>query len=810
MNFRGEVRFLRCVSGKTLGADDGFIRKLKEGIPGLREEFNVENCDFILVFCPVVSRAGTDIEAALKKLIHLSKESKNTVLVVLHHTFDQEMTVADSSRSVNRENTLTVDCLFHEDRGLLQCYRNQEALEKVTHWIKPPVPSLSASINTFKDFFSVSTRTAVEIQEKPKSKPMWKQLAECEENNKRLQLKNEELTKLLCRTNKILDPIISKKQKNLENRQFRKLSDLLNDVKKQLQIPEKETTKKGKLDISPDLRLVLLGRAGSVKSSVGNSILKNRETESSTPTQGYKIRQGFVGNKSLTVLETPDELFSEFPQEEIRHCVRLSAPGPHAFLIVIPVEEWTGEERGMLEEMEEKFGEKCWRNTIILLTVTDEEQKKRVEEFIRSGNQEVQRLVEKCGNRFHCLNVQENRDDAQVLDLLEKIEKMLKDNPERFYSREIYQQIREMERRVMDIVLGNTKEDIQAHEEYIESMNEKIPKLDNSDKVSIQNLLKVQDEVKRRLEKLNLKKTGIDIRYAQDKMMEAYDGEGWIEDQKQLMEIMLPEVHSMLWDSQIQRRKSREQVKNTLPETHNQNPDEAEALGIYARAEKVPVASNDSSDPENTPNTRNKLDDLVQELSSNGHANAEEENSSNVLSSQSSDKMSDIKIQRNDTDQKSKKNANSEGSPVLEELCPKDVSDQSSDNMTNIKIQPDEEVQNKSPKNKNANEERSPVDEGASSIVPSVQSPEKTADITNLEASSSGNANAGESPVSERSASSVSSDSSPENTSNTEVQRTDKDLKESSSENRKAETSPEVEDTSSSVSSAEAPENTYL
>uniref|UniRef100_A0A3B1J637 Uncharacterized protein n=1 Tax=Astyanax mexicanus TaxID=7994 RepID=A0A3B1J637_ASTMX len=118
--------------------NDGFIRKLKEGIPGLREEFNVENCDVILVFCPVVSGSGTDVEAALKKLQDLS-ESKRTVLVVLHHTFDQELTVPDSSRSVNRENTLTVDCLFHEDRGLLQCYRNQEALEKVTQWIKPLV-----------------------------------------------------------------------------------------------------------------------------------------------------------------------------------------------------------------------------------------------------------------------------------------------------------------------------------------------------------------------------------------------------------------------------------------------------------------------------------------------------------------------------------------------------------------------------------------------------------------------------------------------------------------------------------------------
>uniref|UniRef100_W5LJY4 Uncharacterized protein n=1 Tax=Astyanax mexicanus TaxID=7994 RepID=W5LJY4_ASTMX len=133
----GEVRFLRCVSGNTLGSDEEFIRKLKEGIPGLKEEFNVEKCDFFLAFCPVVSRAGTDIQSALKKLQDLS-ESKRVVLVVLHHTFDQEMTVQESSRKVNRENTLTVDCLFHEDRGLLQCYRNQEALEKVTHWIKPP------------------------------------------------------------------------------------------------------------------------------------------------------------------------------------------------------------------------------------------------------------------------------------------------------------------------------------------------------------------------------------------------------------------------------------------------------------------------------------------------------------------------------------------------------------------------------------------------------------------------------------------------------------------------------------------------
>ncbi|KAL6464116.1 hypothetical protein MHYP_G00285070 [Metynnis hypsauchen] len=99
---------------------------------------SVKESDVILVFCPVVSLVGTDIEAALHRLKAVS-DSKPAVLVVLHHTFDPDCTVPDSSSAVTRENTLTVDCLFHEDRGLLRSWRNQEALDKVTEWIKPPM-----------------------------------------------------------------------------------------------------------------------------------------------------------------------------------------------------------------------------------------------------------------------------------------------------------------------------------------------------------------------------------------------------------------------------------------------------------------------------------------------------------------------------------------------------------------------------------------------------------------------------------------------------------------------------------------------
>ncbi|KAK3526943.1 hypothetical protein QTP86_005770 [Hemibagrus guttatus] len=88
--------------------------------------------------------------------------------------------------------------------------------------------------------------------------------------------------------------------------------------------------------------------------------------------------------------------------------------------------------------MEEIFGDRCWKHTTIIFSVTNESLKNS-EEFIQSGDQEVQTLVEKCGKRCHFLNIEENEDGSQVPEnLLKKIEKMVGGNRENFYSSEIY------------------------------------------------------------------------------------------------------------------------------------------------------------------------------------------------------------------------------------------------------------------------------------------------------------------------------------------------------------------------------------
>uniref|UniRef100_A0A8P4GEI3 Uncharacterized protein n=1 Tax=Dicentrarchus labrax TaxID=13489 RepID=A0A8P4GEI3_DICLA len=79
--------------------------------------------DYLLVFCPVASRVGTDVSEALEKL----PGGKPAIMVVMHHTFNPKQVVANSRRLVDNPNVfLTVDCLFHYGK-LLTCNCNDTA-----------------------------------------------------------------------------------------------------------------------------------------------------------------------------------------------------------------------------------------------------------------------------------------------------------------------------------------------------------------------------------------------------------------------------------------------------------------------------------------------------------------------------------------------------------------------------------------------------------------------------------------------------------------------------------------------------------
>ncbi|XP_061115049.1 GTPase IMAP family member 8-like [Conger conger] len=182
-----------------------------------------------------------------------------------------------------------------------------------------------------------------------------------------------------------------------------------------------------------ELRIVLLGRRWSGKSSAGNTILGREDFETGIRTAQCLKRQGEVAGKLLTVVDTPGwwGLYSvnytaELDKQEIVRSVSLCPPGPCALVLLLDVSSAFRETemRSAVEHLE-LLSEKVWRHTIVLFTRGDQLGDTTIEQHIETEGRALQELIEKCGNRYHVLNNENRADGTQVTELLEKIEEMM-------------------------------------------------------------------------------------------------------------------------------------------------------------------------------------------------------------------------------------------------------------------------------------------------------------------------------------------------------------------------------------------------
>lgn len=149
-------------------------------------------------------------------------------------------------------------------------------------------------------------------------------------------------------------------------------------------------------------------------------------------------------------MDTPDWFNSERTPDEVRAqisaCVTLSSPGPHAFLLCVPVDQPAKTELQALAALESVFGpEAVQKHTVVLFTHADQlkesEKDGGAEAYIAGERKDLLKLVEKCRDRFHVLEWESDRQEQEnVPKLLEKVDQTVQEAGGRYYSCPAFQE----------------------------------------------------------------------------------------------------------------------------------------------------------------------------------------------------------------------------------------------------------------------------------------------------------------------------------------------------------------------------------
>ncbi|XP_059407374.1 GTPase IMAP family member 4-like [Carassius carassius] len=138
---------------------------------------------------------------------------------------------------------------------------------------------------------------------------------------------------------------------------------------------------------SQELRIVLLGVSGAGKSPTANAIL-GREAFKESRTRESEKQTGKVEDRNISIIDTPGFFNTQLTDEEMKNemmkSMFLCYPGAHLFLLVINLKTFREEQRNLVEQVQENFGEEALLFTMVLFIGREKISKREFNQIIES------------------------------------------------------------------------------------------------------------------------------------------------------------------------------------------------------------------------------------------------------------------------------------------------------------------------------------------------------------------------------------------------------------------------------------------